>query len=66
MTILRLYVRILLEPLGVSYRGRVSVLVAEYSSWNVVVTMSLDGVKEPFAFVLTVNSRSRSVRRTFG
>ena len=63
----RLYVSVLLkEPLGVSYRGRVSVLIAECSSWNVVVTMSLDGVKQPFAFVLTVSSRSRSVRRTFG
>jgi hypothetical protein len=67
MTILRLYVSIFLkEPLDVSYRGRVSVLIAEYSCWNVVVTLSLDGVKQPFAFVLTVSSRSRSVRRTFG
>jgi len=53
MTILKLYVSVVLkEPLGVSYRRRVPVLIAEYSSWNVVVTVSLDGVKQPFAFVL--------------
>jgi hypothetical protein len=51
MTILRFYVSLLLkDPLGFSYRGRVSVLDAEYSSWNVVRTMSLDEVKQPFAF----------------
>jgi hypothetical protein len=66
MTILKLYVSIVLkEPLGVSYRGRVPVVITEYSSWNVVVTMNLDGMKQLFAFV-KVSSRSRSVRRTFG
>ena len=44
MTILIFYVSVLLkEPLGFSYRGRVSVPSAECSSWDVVVTIRSEG-----------------------